>query len=132
MKDKILQILKSEDIDALKAALAEVQELDLSSSYDRLPLLTEQQVLLLAEVLKSNNTLTQLYLSTNQIGDIGGAAIGKALKVNHTLTKLYLGYNKIGDTGGAAIGEALKVNHILTLLDLGENQIGDTGGAAIG
>ena len=122
MKEKILEALKSEDLATLKIALAGVKELDLSGSYST-PLLLEKQVLSLAEALRTNSTLTQLYLQYNQIGDTGVGAIAESLKVNSTLTQLDLESNQIGDTGGGAIAESLKVNSTLTKLYLGSNQI---------
>ena len=48
----------------------------------------------------------------------GAKAIGEALKVNTSLTEIYLTDNNIGDEGGKAIGEALKVNTSLTKINL--------------
>jgi Ran GTPase-activating protein (RanGAP) involved in mRNA processing and transport len=131
MQEKILQILQSRfrvDIDALKATLAEVTKLDLRNS----DFITEEQVLSLAEALKSNTSLTELNLENNQIGASGGASIAEALKSNTSLTTLNLSWNQIGASGGASIAEALKSNTSLTELNLENNQIEDSGGAAIG
>ena len=38
-----------------------------------------RSIRLCSKALKTNNTLTQLNLERNQIGDIGGTAIGEAL-----------------------------------------------------
>jgi Ran GTPase-activating protein (RanGAP) involved in mRNA processing and transport len=75
-----------ENIDALKTALAEVKELDLSGSLSR-PLLTKKQALPLAVSLKSNNTLTQLNLGNNEIGASGGTALADALARNKKLAE---------------------------------------------
>ncbi|KAF9565977.1 hypothetical protein EC968_003976 [Mortierella alpina] len=81
----------------------------------------------LAEALKINSTLTTLDLTGNSIGENGAQALSKALKINATLTTLNLGANSIGDNGVEALSEALKTNTTLTTLDLGDNSIGDNG-----
>jgi hypothetical protein len=66
----------------------------------------------------NNSTLQTLNLQYNQLGEIGGPAIGEALKVNSTLRELEL--KSLGETAGQAIGKALKVNstpHTLNCLD---------------
>jgi len=67
----------------------------------------------------------------NQIGDIGGKAIGDGLKENKSLEILGLSIffdflfidfivaNQIGDIGGKAIGDGLKENKSLEKLYLG-------------
>ncbi|KAF9280109.1 hypothetical protein BGZ68_007479 [Mortierella alpina] len=86
----------------------------------------------IAEVLKTNSTLTSLDLRANSIGDNGAKALAEALKTNSTLTTLNLRYNSIGDSGGQALVEALMTNSTLTTLDLAHNSIGDNGGQALG
>jgi Ran GTPase-activating protein (RanGAP) involved in mRNA processing and transport len=135
MKYKISEILNSGDIDALKAALAGVKKLDLNSFigfFNISSLLTEKSVLLLAESLKSNNSLTHLFLQGNDMGDTGGSAIGEVLKSNNSLTMVDLKWNQLGDSGAAAIAEALKINNSLLALNLSNNKIEDSGGASIG
>ncbi|CAF1540590.1 unnamed protein product [Adineta steineri] len=83
-------------------------------------------------LLRNNTTLTELNLSTNQLGDKGAQAAAKALQKNTTLTKLYLNQNQIGDEGAQVLGEALQNNTTLTILMLGNNQIGDKGAQALG
>jgi len=51
----------------------------------------------LAGAIKGNGALTMLYLSKNQIGDAGAAALADALRVNGALKRLYLGSNQIGE-----------------------------------
>lgn len=125
-KKEILQVLGSGNIETLKTALAQVKELDLSGSSNA-PLLTEKQVLLLAEALKTNSTLTQLYLGSNQIGATGGGAIAESLKINSTLTLLFFHNNQIGDAGAASLAEGTKANKTLQYLHLQQNYISDQG-----
>jgi Leucine-rich repeat (LRR) protein len=75
----------------------------------------------IGEALKTNNTLTQLFLDNNYIVDIN--SIGEALKTNNTLKRLDLKYNNITDTGIQSVIEALKTNNTLNYLDLQYNNI---------
>ncbi|KJE90667.1 hypothetical protein CAOG_01938 [Capsaspora owczarzaki ATCC 30864] len=84
-----------------------------------------------ANALKYNPLLEELFLQFHKIGDDGARAIAETLKVNTTLTMLHLGENLIGDAGARAIAEALKVNKSLIILHLPENQIGDAGVRAL-
>ena len=87
-----------------------------------------------AEALKGNTVLTELYMGGNMIGDTGAAAIADALKGNSALKELYLFNNRIGDSGATSIAEALKHNIAkiaLRTLHLEGNNIGDSGAAAI-
>ena len=87
-----------------------------------------------AEALKGNTVLTELYMGGNMIGDTGAAAIADALKGNSALKELYLFNNRIGDSGATSIAEALKHNIAkiaLRTLHLEGNTIGDSGAAAI-
>jgi len=86
----------------------------------------------LAAALIGNNKLTHLDLKRNKIGDEGAAAIGQSLAGNHALTTLELQQNKIGDAGATVLGQGLTENHTLTMLELQQNKIGDVGAAAIG
>ena len=45
-------------------------------------------VLQLAEALKTNTSLTEMYLGHNQLGPEGAAKLGEALKTNRTLKVL--------------------------------------------
>ena len=85
----------------------------------------------LADVLKSNTTVTKLNLSSSLIGDAGAAGLADALKSNTTLTVLKLSHNDIGAAGAAGLAEALKSNTTLTVLKLPVNAIGDAGAAGL-
>ncbi|CAF1247297.1 unnamed protein product, partial [Didymodactylos carnosus] len=85
----------------------------------------------LAEALKVNKTLTELHLDGNQISDRGGEVLIKSLRVNKTLTELHLGWKQISDSGGELLAEALNVNETLTELHLDGNQISDRGCKAL-
>jgi Leucine Rich repeat len=85
----------------------------------------------LAEALKVNKTLKTLYVTYNSIGAAGASALAEALKVNKTLTTLNVDSNSIGQAGASALTEALKVNKTLTMLGVEENSIGDAGASAL-
>ena len=85
----------------------------------------------LAEALKVNLTLTELNLRNNVIGDEGATLLAEALKVNLTLTELNLRYNDIDDEGATGLAEALKVNLTLRDLNLRRNLIGDEGATSL-
>ncbi|MDG1436756.1 MAG: hypothetical protein P8P83_03095 [Rickettsiaceae bacterium] len=86
---------------------------------------------LLAEALKTNNTLTSLFIYNSQIGDEGAEALAEALKTNSTLTKLDLSYNNMGYEDAKAFAEALETNKTLTSLRIGMSDIGDKGAEAL-
>ena len=85
----------------------------------------------LAGELQSITTLKVLKLSRNGIGDAGAAILASALKFNKTLTELYISGNCIGEAGAEGVADALKSNKTLTELDLSFNKIGDVGAAAL-
>ena len=83
--------------------------------------ITMNDGIIIGELLKTNKTLTTLFLSNNNITDV--QSIGDALKTNNTLTQLSLDNNNITDV--QSIGEALKTNNTLTRLWLDDNNITD-------
>ena len=48
----------------------------------------------------------ELNLRDNQLGDAGAEAIAAMLRTNRSLTTLYLSFNKIGDAGEKALRKA--------------------------
>ena len=67
---------------------------------------TDKQMIVLGNLLKTNNTLTRLDLYNNNITDV--QSIGEGLKTNNTLKYLSLGNNNITDDGVQSIIEGLK------------------------
>ena len=77
----------------------------------------------LSDAIKVNTVLTNLLLSSNNIGDSGAGSLSDAIKVNTALTNLDLGYNKIGDAGAGFLSDAMKVNiKVLTNLTMIKNR----------
>ncbi|KAJ3423717.1 leucine rich repeat family protein [Anaeramoeba flamelloides] len=72
----------------------------------------------LSEALKVNQTLIQLNLSENQIGNEGMDSLSHALILNQTLISLDLSGYLFGSKGIKSLSHALKYNQTLTKLDL--------------
>ena len=79
------------------------------------------QVVVLAEALKTNTTVTELGLSDNNLGAEGAAALANALQTNTTLKVLHLTHNNLGADGVAALANALNINTTLSTLVLSES-----------
>ncbi|CAM4815343.1 unnamed protein product [Rotaria magnacalcarata] len=94
--------------------------------------LTDKDMQIVAyNLLRNNNALTHLYLSSNQIGDAGAQSLADALRENKTLTELNLRANEIGDAGAQSLADALRKKKTLNELDLSYNQIGDVGAQSL-
>ena len=87
----------------------------------------EEGAVALAEALTSNSSLRVLNLGTNRILGPGASALTGLLKRNTTLTELLVPFNNILDSGADALAEALKCNVSLSRLDLSFNNIGHPG-----
>jgi len=106
--------------EAIKKAAAVIteqysaSEIDLSAKG-----LTAHDAAVVAEILKTNTSVTEVKLYNNkEIGDEGTKALAEALKVNTTLKLLDLQVCGIGDDGAVALAEALRSNTSLTGLYL--------------
>jgi Ran GTPase-activating protein (RanGAP) involved in mRNA processing and transport len=75
--------------------------------------LTDDDVKLIFDYLKSDTSVTELSLGGNQIGDKGAESLGKTLESNESLTELDLWDNQIGDKGAESLGKALESNKSL-------------------
>lgn len=79
----------------------------------------------LAELLRRNRnrTLRHLALGNNNIGAEAIVTLAGVLRKNNTLVDLSLDLNAVGDKGAEALGEAISSNHALQRLDLSNNGI---------
>jgi Ran GTPase-activating protein (RanGAP) involved in mRNA processing and transport len=77
--------------------------------------------------LEKNTSLKELNLQQNKIGRFGAYYIAKALEENTSLTQLNLQQNNIGDDDALHIAFTLEKNTSLTKLNLQQNKIGDYG-----
>ena len=85
----------------------------------------------LAKALHHNSTIHTLRFLGNSIGDKGAVALADALHHNSTLQSLNLTSNSIGDKGAVALADALHHNSTLHSLYLTSNSIGDEGAVAL-
>jgi len=84
----------------------------------------------LAQVLKTNRSITKVDISSNDIHDKGISALGEMLKTNSTLQELDLSSNFCrSETSDLAVGVA--ANRGLTKLNLNVSQIDDAGALAL-
>jgi len=85
----------------------------------------------LCEGLIRNKVVTEVWLPSNQITDVGAGYIAHMLKFNRSIKELFLGENEIGPKGAAALASALaRGNSTLVALGLGDNHIGVEGAGA--
>ena len=93
---------------------------------------TNEDAIIIGELIKGNKTLKDLNLDSNVVGDVGAIGLAAGLALNTTLTNLSLRFNKkIGDQGMQELGAALKVHPALKKLDLWDNNIGPLGASGL-
>ena len=86
--------------------------------------ITDEDVQIIGELLKTNNTIKKLDLHDNNITHV--QSIGEGLKTNNTLEILYLQNNNITDDSGIqSIIDGLKTNNTLRRLEIYNNQLSD-------
>lgn len=98
--------------------LREEDELDWDSEE-----FTDVVAILIAEYLKTNDSIKRLDLARNQISDDGCAALALAMGLNQTVEYLNLESNMITERGGLQMSRALLANSTLTYLNLSQNAI---------
>ena len=103
-------------------ACLEIQEADLDGKG-----IGDAATAVLANVLETNTTLTNLVLDDNMFGPAGAESLHTALKTNTTLTNLNLAHNYLGPAGAESLTAALKTNTTLTNLVLDDNDLGLAG-----
>ena len=81
----------------------------------------------LADMLKKNETLQELFLYNISIGEEGALKLAQSLKWNTSLEILDLSTNPIGNSGATAFAEMLTENKTLKQLDLRNGSIGKEG-----
>lgn len=82
----------------------------------------------IARLLESNNMITDINISANQITRNGWRAIAESLKKNTKLRALSLDYNQITDEDLAVLADGFRHCTNLRSVDLEANRIGDEGG----
>lgn len=81
----------------------------------------------LADELKTNTTIRNLYIGNNQIKDKGVQILAKMLKTNSTITHLDLRNNPFGDLGMQALANMLETNLTLIQIYLNGHRYGQVG-----
>ena len=99
-----------------------LQKLDLSGN-----LIGEEAAIVLANVLKSNDTILSIDISANRIGDAGGREILNAMYVNETLQDLNIALNDLSRDLGAIIHAWIKWNKGLKRINFSFNKLGNEG-----
>ena len=107
-------------------ACLEIQEADLDGKG-----IGDAAAAVLANVLETNTTLTNLVLDDNMFGPAGAESLHTALKTNTTLTNLNLAHNYLGPAGAESLTAALKTNTTLTNLVLDDNDLGLAGAESL-
>ncbi|KAG7359873.1 leucine rich repeat LRR-containing protein [Nitzschia inconspicua] len=138
LQNKYLQEVRLVDTQFLNASLADVcQGLQASTSIRRLYIVnanigsTVDEVKYLAKLLASNDTLKEMYLSENNMGDQGVIQLAEGLLGNQTLQVLDLRSNGIGAEGAVAISAVLSQTRSLKRLSIAMNDIRDVGASAL-
>ena len=85
--------------------------------------INEEKMLVIAEALKVNVNLKEIYLPENVIGDEGAKHVAELLKVNSSLKTIYLVNNQIGDQGAKYLLDSLYYNNTLTFFPISENKM---------
>ena len=86
-------------------------------------LLVLVDAIIIAELLKSNTTVSRLDLARNQIGDAGACALALTLADSSTIEYLNLESNIFGERGGVAVLDALASNTSVQYLNLMYNSV---------
>ncbi|CAF1382929.1 unnamed protein product [Rotaria magnacalcarata] len=118
--------LLDRDLEAVvKQALTEKECTRLDIGYNSI---TSVGALIVADALKQNTTLQELYFHNNRVSDLGVHSLAKVLSSNTSIVKaLEFGSNGITDKGAEHLTEMLKTKRSITWLALAGNQIGDRG-----
>jgi Ran GTPase-activating protein (RanGAP) involved in mRNA processing and transport len=74
---------------------------------------------LMAQVLQTNRSIQILFLTNCYIGDRGTEAIAGSLHQNQSLQELWLAHNDFQDDGLQSLAKAIEINFVLKYLDLG-------------
>lgn len=85
--------------------------------------INDEQASAIAEVLKINKSIVQLWLDRNAINDAGAKQLGDALKSNTSVQYLNLSGNHISFDGAEAVFKGVKVNRSLTCLIFNQNRL---------
>ena len=94
-------------------------------------LLTHKGAVSIGKMLRINNGLKYLNISSNSIGDDGISAISDGLHINTALIQLVARACKFHSKGAKSIAKMLQANETLKYLDISSNSIRDDGIKAV-
>jgi hypothetical protein len=83
--------------------------------------ITSNGIKTLCEYLKTNTSITRLFIWGNRVGDEGAKHIADMLRVNKSLRELSVEPSAMGRKGFSYFADALTVNHTLRTLPLGSD-----------
>ncbi|KAI8622230.1 hypothetical protein BC830DRAFT_1090570 [Chytriomyces sp. MP71] len=141
--DEYVKACKDVSIKAIESLTQELQEsVDSGTIPKKLKLngnkpelrfsrIDDAHIKILVRALDSNNFLTFIDLSYNEIGDKGAVDVAGFLRTDTRVRKLVLQSNKIGEQGGSVLAKALVHNETLEEVDLSYNPIGNQGGMEV-
>ena len=75
------------------------------------------------QALKKNTHIKYLNLNNNSGGTESAKMLAEVIAVNHTLTEMFMTGNNIWDEGGSAILAAVEKSQTLQMMDLDGNKI---------
>jgi len=84
---------------------------------------TDNDAIIIAELLKANAIVKRLDLARNQIGDAGACALAEMLSSNKTIEYLNLESNQFGERAGRAVIAAMGQNTSLSYLNMMYNSV---------
>ena len=86
----------------------------------------------LSNCIENNKSLIEIKISGNRISCFGLRKMANALQHNQILQKFDISHNNVSDDGATAISECLKVNNTLQELNMSYNKISNFGTNCIG
>jgi len=90
--------------------------------------MTDEGVIVIAEMLRMNSTLRKLELGRNNFGDFACSSLSVLLAENHSLRAISMYGNDITDFGASLLAAGLRRNRSLEKLDLvGNRRVGPNG-----
>ena len=84
---------------------------------------TEQLGNTLIECLSKCESLKEIRLSSNRLGDEGGIPLAKALKLSKSMRVCHISNNKLSADSAKEFAELMKANHSIKDLELSSNMI---------
>ncbi|KAK3267050.1 hypothetical protein CYMTET_24366, partial [Cymbomonas tetramitiformis] len=87
---------------------------------------------LCSSLSSKNQSLAELEIGANRIGDAGALAIGEMLENNVTLTRIDMTWNNFKGPGAAGLAAGLRLNAQLQALNLSWNGLDNEGGIYFG